>query len=181
MTPQRRQQILRALILALVVGLSVFLYLIRDQLVGLEKYGYPGIFLISILANATVILPLPGVVITSAMGAVFNPLGVAIAAGCGAALGEISGYLAGFSGRAVIERRDWHDRLVSWMRKYGDITILVLAFVPNPLFDMAGITAGALKMPLWRFLIWTALGKILKMLIFAYGGATIIRGLESLF
>jgi membrane protein YqaA with SNARE-associated domain len=181
MNPQRRQLILRVFILAMVIGLSVFLYTIRDQLVGLEKYGYPGIFLISILANATVIIPLPGIVITSAMGAVFNPLGVAIAAGCGAALGEISGYLAGFSGQAVIERRDWHEKFVNWMQKYGDITILVLAFVPNPLFDMAGITAGALKLPLWRFLLWTSIGKIFKMLVFAYGGASIIRGLESLF
>ena len=106
---------------------------------------------------------------------------MAIAAGSGAALGEMSGYLAGYSGRAVIERKDWHKKMVDWMQKYGDITIFVLAFVPNPLFDMAGITAGVLKLPLWRFLLWTMFGKILKMLIFAYGGASIIRGLERIF
>lgn len=181
MNDERRQLILRVLILLLVTGLSIYIYTIRDQLAGFEAYGYPGIFLISILANATVILPLPGVVITSAMAAVFNPFGVALAAGSGAALGEISGYLAGYSGRAVIERKEWHKKMVDWMQKYGDITILVLAFVPNPLFDMAGITAGVLKLPLWRFLLWTTFGKILKMLIFAYGGASIIRGLERIF
>ena len=38
------------------------------------------------------------------MGAIFNPIGVAVAAGLGAAIGELSGYLAGFSGQGVVER-----------------------------------------------------------------------------
>ncbi|HZW02617.1 MAG TPA: VTT domain-containing protein, partial [Anaerolineaceae bacterium] len=135
---------------------------------------YPGIFLISLLTNASLFLPLPGVLITSAMGAVFNPLGVALAAGSGAALGELSGYLAGFSGQAVIENQAWYDRLVYWMKKYGDIIVLLLAFFPNPLFDMTGLVAGSLKMPLIRFIIWTWVGKFFKMLVFALGGAAIL-------
>jgi membrane protein DedA with SNARE-associated domain len=35
------------------------------------------------------------------------------------------------------------------------------------------MTAGALKMPIYRFLFWTLIGKTLKMMMFAYGGATI--------
>ena len=49
------------------------------------------------------------------------------------------------------------------MEKYGDITILVLAFIPNPLFDLAGMVAGILKMPVWKFLIYCVIGKILKI------------------
>ncbi len=56
------------------------------------------------------------------------------------------------------------------MEKYGDITILVLAFIPNPLFDLAGISAGILKMPVWKFLLFCVIGKILKMMMFAYAG-----------
>ena len=54
--------------------------------------------MLSILSNATVLIPLPGVLLTSAMGAVFNPVYVALAAGSGAALGELSGYMAGVGG-----------------------------------------------------------------------------------
>ena len=164
----------RVAIFLLVVGLSVYLILIRDRIQELEVYGYPGIFLISLISNATVIIPLPGVVVTSAMGAVFNPFWVALASGTGAALGEISGYLAGFSGRGVVQRTPQHDRLQEWMGKYGNLTVLVLALIPNPLFDVAGITAGALKMPVLRFLLFCAIGKILKMLVFAYGGARLL-------
>ncbi len=165
------------LILVFVLALTAGLLIYRDKISTLGQYGYPGLFIISALTNATVIIPMPTIILTTAMGAVFNPIWVAVAAGSGAAVGELSGYLAGFSGRAVVENRAWFDRLVEWMKKYGDVTILVLAFIPNPLFDMAGIIAGILKMPIYRFLFWCVLGKILKMFLFALGGATLFKGL----
>ncbi len=172
-----RTFVFRAAILIFVIGLTIYLLTIADQVKHLEYLGYPGIFLVSIIANATIIVPLPTLVITSTMGAIFDPFWVAVAAGLGATIGELTGYLAGFSGSAVIENRNWYDRLTEWMRKYGDVTILVLAFIPNPLFDMAGIVAGALKLPVYRYLFWTAIGKTLKMMLFAYGGASILNGL----
>jgi membrane protein YqaA with SNARE-associated domain len=162
--------IIRGVILVLVLALTVVLIIYRNQIQSLKAYGYPGIFLFSILANATILIPVPGVVFTSAMGAVFNPLWVSLAAGAGAAIGELSGYLAGFSGQAVVEDSKRYEKVVHWMEKYGDVTILVLAFIPNPLFDLAGISAGILKMPVWKFLLFCVIGKILKMMMFAYAG-----------
>jgi uncharacterized membrane protein YdjX (TVP38/TMEM64 family) len=173
-TKEKLQNAARIAMLLAIFALTFYLLSIRDQIQHLEAYGYPGIFVLSVLANATVIIPLPGVIITSAMGAVFDPFWVAIAAGSGAAIGELSGYLAGLSGRSVIKRVPKYETIINWMKKYGDITIFVLAFFPNPAFDMAGITSGSLKVPVTRFLLWCMLGKICKMLIFAYGGATIL-------
>lgn len=165
-----RKNVIRIVALIFVIGLTVLLVLNRDSVKKLEGLGYPGIFLASMLTNATLILPIPGVLITSAMGAVFNPFWVAIASSSGATLGELSGYLAGFSGQAVVEKKKWYEKIENWMKKYGDITILVLAFIPNPAFDAAGMTAGILKMPVHKFLIYCFIGKTLKMLAFAYGG-----------
>ena len=178
---KRGMTILRIVILVAVIALTVVLLIYRDSIQALKGYGYPGIFLFSILANATILVPIPGVVFTSAMGAVFNPFWVSIAAGAGASLGELSGYLAGFSGQAVVENRQNYERVVHWMEKYGDITILVLAFIPNPLFDLAGMVAGILKMPIWKFLIYCVIGKILKMMMFAYAGEWVMRVVESIF
>jgi membrane protein YqaA with SNARE-associated domain len=175
MKPGQRIAFIRLLTFLFVVSLSIYLFSMGDRVQELEGYGYPGIFLFNLLANATLILPVPGVAVTSVMGAVFNPFWVALAAGSGAALGELSGYLAGFSGQAVIERTAVYIRIENWMRKYGVWAIFGLAFIPNPLFDMAGIIAGALRMPVFRFLFWCWLGKLLKMLMFAYFGATLIR------
>jgi membrane protein YqaA with SNARE-associated domain len=175
MSKETRLKIARILALVFVVGLTIMLYLNREEVRQLESFGYPGIFLVSMLANATLILPLPGVLFTSAMGAVFNPFWVAVAAGSGAALGELSGYLAGFGGQGIVEKTEWSEKFERWMRKYGPITILVLSFVPNPIFDVAGITAGILKMPLWQFLLFSWIGKVLKMLVFSYGGSFILN------
>ncbi|MEA3327603.1 MAG: VTT domain-containing protein [Chloroflexota bacterium] len=178
---KRTINIIRAVVLVGVIFLTVILVLYREQIQGLKAYGYPGIFLFSILANATILIPIPGVIFTSAMGAIFNPLLVSIFAGAGAALGELSGYLAGFSGQAVVENSDRYEKVVRWMRKYGDVTILVLAFIPNPLFDLAGAVAGVLKMPVWKFLIFCVIGKILKMMMFAYAGDWVMHLLDKVF
>ncbi|GAP14311.1 predicted membrane protein [Longilinea arvoryzae] len=179
MKPEDRQRIRGLLVLVFVIALSILLFVYRSHIHELEALGYPGIFLVSLLSNASLILPVPGVLFTSAMGAIFNPFWVAIAAGCGSALGELSGYLAGYSGQRVVTRSQWTDRLENWMRRYGDATVLVVAIIPNPLFDVVGILAGGLKMPIWRFLLWCWLGKTIKMLLFAYGGDVLSRFLPQ--
>ena len=95
--------ILRVLALTVVIGITVYIFSIRDHVQDFAVYGYPGIFLVMLLANATVIIPAPGVAVVFAMGNIFNPFWVALAAGTGGAIGELSGYLAGFSGQALVE------------------------------------------------------------------------------
>ena len=73
------------------MGITLYIFSIRDRVEQFAEFGYPGIFLIALLANATVLLPAPGVALIYAMGAIFNPIGVALAAGTGGALGELSG------------------------------------------------------------------------------------------
>lgn len=165
----------RVLALLFTIGISITIFIYRRQVHELQILGYPGIFLVSFLSNATIILPVPGVLFTSLMGAVFNPIFVALVAATGSTLGELSGYLAGFSGQAVVERSQTYRRIEGWMRKYGHWTILLLAFVPNPFFDIGGMVAGVIKMPVWRFLLFCWLGKLAKMLLFAFGGASIIH------
>ena len=162
--------ILRVLALLVVVAITVYVYSIRDHVKDFASYGYPGIFLITLMANATVFLPAPGVAIVFAMGSIFNPLGVTFAAGTGGALGELSGYLAGFSGQAVIENTKAYDRVHPWVVKYGGWAILVLSAIPNPFFDIAGVAAGITKMPIRRFLFACWIGQLIKMALFAYAG-----------
>ncbi|MCD6577727.1 MAG: VTT domain-containing protein [Anaerolineaceae bacterium] len=175
---EKRKILLRVVIIFALIILTIFLLLNRDKIQEFEKFGYTGIFFVSILSNATLVMPIPGVIFTSAMGAVFNPFWVAVAAGCGAALGELTGYLAGFSGQFVVERKGWYQQLTKWVEKYGNLTVFVMAFIPNPLFDLTGIAAGALKMPIPRFLFWCVLGKILKMLFFALTGSSVLQFME---
>lgn len=171
--------LLRVLALFAVVGITVYIFSIRDRVEDFAAFGYPGIFLISLLANATVLLPAPGVAVIYAMGAIFNPLAVGLAAGTGGAIGELSGYLAGFSGQAVIERMDLYDRIKPWVHKFGGWAVLVLSAIPNPFFDVAGIAAGIAKMPIHTFLFFVWIGQIIKMTLFALAGKYSIEWISN--
>lgn len=172
---------LRVLAILAVIGITVYIYSIRERVEDFAAYGYPGIFLIALMANATVFLPAPGVAVVFAMGSIFNPIGVALAAGTGGALGELSGFLAGFSGQAVVERTDIYNRIHPWIEKYGGWAILVLSAIPNPFFDIAGVAAGMAKMNVWRFLLFCWIGQLIKMAMFAYAGAYSIDWIASFY
>jgi membrane protein YqaA with SNARE-associated domain len=177
MKSKRLLNAVRILSLIIVIAITIYIFSIRDKAQELEKYSYPGIFLLSFLAYATVFLPAPGVAVVFSMGAVFNPWIVALVAGAGAALGELTGYLAGFSSQPVVERINIYQRMVEWIKKFGPITMLVLSAIPNPFFDLSGTAAGALKMPVGKFLFWTWIGETLKMLAFAFAGAFSLNSL----
>ena len=173
--------VLRVLALLAVVGLTYYIFSIRDRVEEFEQYGLLGVFVIALMANATVLLPAPGVAIIYAMGSVFNPFLVGLAGGTGGALGELSGYLAGFSGQAVIERTDVYDRFKPWVDKYGGWAIFVLSAIPNPFFDVAGIAAGISKMRMRTFLLSTWAGQLIKMTLFALAGRYSIEWLTKFF
>ena len=161
------------LVLAIIISVLVFVF--RDKFVHLENYGYLGIFLISVLGNATIILPVPVILTAFLGGGIFNPILVGIITAFGASIGELTGYLAGSAGQIVIEKDKRLKKIEGWMQKYGIVTLFVLAAIPNPLFDLAGIVAGATKVPVWKYLIVVFLGKLVKFLGFAYLGAGSIK------
>jgi len=169
----------RLLVVVLVLAISVGILALRDRFAELGAVGYFGIFLVSLVGNATVILPAPSLALVFAMGSALSPLLVGLVAGTGEALGELTGYVLGFGGQAFIEDQKIYDRLVGWMERRGDITVFVLSAVPNPFFDLAGIAAGALRYPLWRFLIFCWLGKTLKTTTVAWLGSQSVTFVEQ--
>jgi membrane protein YqaA with SNARE-associated domain len=174
-TRKRLGQPLLTLVLTIVVSVSVFV--VSDRVAAFGRYGYPGIFVLSLLSSATIILPAPSLAVVSVMGAVLNPVAVGLAAGAGEALGELTGYAAGYSGRAVVGNQVRYERMVAWTRRYGLWVVLVLSIVPNPLFDLAGIAAGALRVPLARFLVVCWVGKTVKTTAFAVAGQSLLSAL----
>jgi len=154
-----------------VLGLSVAIFALRKQFAEMAAIGYPGIFFVSLLGNATIVLPAPSLALVFAMGSALPPLFVGLAAGAGEALGELTGYAAGFGGRAVTGDRKTLQRLEAWMERAGGLTIFVLSMVPNPFFDLAGIAAGVLHYPVGRFLLACWLGKTVKTTLVAWAGA----------
>ena len=168
------------------VGLSfLFTYLSRGIMAQLQlspnsysRIAYLTSFLSLLVINLTVIAPVPvGISIMVTAAAQGDPVIVALVGSLGAAIGEFSGYFAGYFGRkvALSEDKVWSERFHNWVRKYGGLAIFVLSLQPILPFDIAGITAGAVKMPIRHF--WPALwaGRFLKYLLFIYSGMGIIQ------
>ena len=178
-----RLNVARVATVLVLIGLTVLFYLIRDQVETLRNFGYPGIFLINLIASGSIVLPIPALPFVFVMGAateIYSVFWIGIAAGLGSTLGEMSGYAAGFSGQTLVENMPMYQRFHQWTERYGLWTIVVLAIIPNPLFDMAGIAAGTLRMPLWKFFVGTLIGKLIKMWIVAYAGANSIGWIARL-
>lgn len=131
------------------------------------------LFGLAALSTATLILPAPGLALTAIAGTAGDPLVVGVVAGLGQAVGELTGYAAGWSGRSFLPDNPAVIRLSGWLQRRGLLVIFALALVPNPLFDVAGIAAGVLRMPVLRYLAAAAAGKVIKNVIVAGGAATL--------
>lgn len=152
----------------------------------LQGFSFAGVFLVNFLANFPVV-PIPGlsplgqaVILTQAARSA-TPWLVGVAGGLGMGLGETSVYYTGIAGeRAAQGKRlpgppwfrhaaTWTGRLIAHlMQRWGTATIFVLSAVPNPIFEVAGLTAGTTRMGFRRYIIPAVLGKIVRGLILVY-------------
>ncbi len=136
-----------------------------------EGVGYSGAFLINLVGSASVIIPIPGlaaVCAAAAPGVGLNIVGLGMLGATGATLGEMTGYLAGYGGQSFVQRSRFYDRMQRLVMRRGALALFILAALPTPLFDVAGLAAGSLGYPLRKFLIWVFLGKIIKFVGIAF-------------
>jgi membrane protein YqaA with SNARE-associated domain len=176
-----------ALLVALIPG-SILL-INPDLTDSLEGFGYLSVFLMNLASTATFYFPVPG--LTAAAQALIATEGeraqfpwlVGVVGGLGMALGEITAYYAGYLGAELVRGRElpgprrFHGtiqraiRWISWlMSRYGMATLFVLSAIPNPLFEIAGLTAGSVRMPFRRFIVSVTGGKVVRGLLLAYFG-----------
>ena len=157
--------------LAISIIVVIAIFLLSDQIAGLKEYGLLGAFFIALLGSATIILPTPAAAAIIAMSGSFDPIALGIVAGLGSGIGELTGYFAGDGARKLLNDRIKESKNVEeTVKKYGLPGIFVLAFIPNPLFDAAGLVAGGLKIHWLQFLVACVLGRVLRYVIFALIG-----------
>jgi membrane protein YqaA with SNARE-associated domain len=173
--------VLSIIALAAITAGSFWLALNPSWVQTAGHWGYLGAAVISFMASATVIVPAPGLAVVFSMGAALNPIALGVVAGIGSGLGELSGYIAGASGRALINRGSVNSFLHRFTTRYTVIALFVLAVLPLPIFDFAGILAGAMRVRLPVFLSAVISGKIIKHILFALMGAGFLPLLQHLF
>ena len=142
-----------------------------------ETLGYVGVFVVSLISCATVVLPIPGVFAFIPLITQFDPVLVGVVGAAGGAIGEITGYMAGYGGQGLARRGKLYSRIEAWMKRHGSWVI----FLVSTLFlvDVAGVVAGALRFPVWKFMVLMWMGKTIKyvavMLAVSWGWGIIAR------
>lgn len=166
-----KKRVIPLLTIVLVIAITVALFLYREKVAELGNYAYLSAFLISLVANATIILPVPGLGILIGLGASFNPILVGLVGAVGGTIGEMTGYTAGYSGRGLAGSKKMYARAEGWMRKRGFLAVFLFALFPFLPLDVAGLAAGALRFPLWKFLLACFLGKTVLYIVVIQTGA----------
>ena len=183
-----------ALYVAILVGVSIGLWYLFDGLCQhfgisdktLERFastGYLVVFAISLAFNALIGVPVYihiGIMVKAAE--LWDPVLVALAASVGGVLGELTAYYAGYFGKRIIiaENTPGYERLAGWMERYGPWGIFLISLQPILPVDVAGLLAGASKLPVWKFLLPCWGGKFLKYLLACYFGGAILDRLPPL-
>lgn len=174
-------RILRSSLLILALIFSATIIYFRHSLVQFSQLGIIGIFVISFLGSATVLLPVPSLLATFATGNIYHPFIVGFVAATGAALGEFTGFLAGIGSRALIGKNKLiFTKYKNYIAKYGSLAIFVMAVLPNPFFDIVGITAGIMGVKSIKFFLAVLAGQIVKFTVTAFLGAQSIDLFQSI-
>jgi membrane protein DedA with SNARE-associated domain len=165
-----KTRLLPALMLLFVVAIVVGVFLVSryypEKIESLQAYGYLGVFVISLILNATLVLPAGNILVMAVMATALPPvLGipapfmVGIIGGLAAAIGESTGYLAGFGGQAALEKKkNLYARMERWLKRWGCWLIMLFSALPL-VFDVVGLAAGALRFPYWKFLLASWAGR----------------------
>lgn len=152
--------------LALAIAVAfVMLDLGEDDITG--TWGYPALWLISLLRASSVLIPIPGGGLTIAAGAAMDPVWgipapimVGVAAGSAESIGEFTGYLAGVNSGRLMEERKFYRTVRGWIQRRAFTTMLLMSLAPSPVFDVAGLAAGAARVPIRVFYPAILIGKV---------------------
>jgi len=172
---------------AAVVALNVATYALlatetaQRWVASVEQWAYPGSFVLALLTNATLAVPVPyNPIVIQLMVAVEHPMIIAVLAAAGASLGESTGWWVGSQGRAVLPTEGRPGGFVRWLQRLSAHRwpafwgLVAFSAVPNPVFDVAGLVAGAARVPYLVFLAAAFLGRLVRFSLFALVGAALL-------
>ena len=167
-------KVLDIISILIIVGFSLLAFLMRDAVQKYAPVSYIGVLLVCFIANASVLLPAPSILVVVQYSMVLNPMLTALCGAIGATLGEMTGYLAGAHGGNLLASKI-RKKVLSVMPKHPYLVVFCFSLIPLPVFDIVGLIAGAMKLNQAKFFASCLLGKLIKMASFAWMANYIIK------
>ncbi|MFA6250297.1 MAG: VTT domain-containing protein [Candidatus Shapirobacteria bacterium] len=146
--------------IALLIG-SVFIAIKPEPFL---KLGYAGVFFFNLLSG-------PGMFLLPTLAMRMNIFGLAFFSALGMALNDSVGWIVGSSGEGIIPASEKVQKISKSIQRFGPGALLVWSLIPFP-YDLVGILAGYLKIPYWKYIIPTFLGKFIRFILISGGVVT---------
>lgn len=160
------RKIIEILLFVLIIVLSILIFINKDRLENISSTSYLGLMGLCFLANSTILLPAPSLMIAASCALILNPWLVALFAALGSSLGEFVGYAFGSISKEISPRlQALLDKFLAKI-KNKNILVFILALLPLPLFDVVGIYSGGTKMNPVKFFVACYIGKFIKLIIY---------------
>ncbi len=138
--------------------------------------AYPGVFLIAFLGNATTFVPVPYIPVVAHVANTAQLVWlVVLLAALGSVLGESVAFGVGRAEERLVENHRWFTQLRSMFARPVRAGVFLFFFAAplNPLFDVAGLAAGAFGVPYRVFFASVFLGRIVRFALIAWFGITL--------
>ena len=150
---------------------DIFISIITNSQNFINKWGYLGVFIVSLIGSASLI-PIPIQIITFSFGAALNPLLVGIIVAFGSALGSFIGYFLGLGGKEILEDKysKQLNNLNKKLKKYGIFLWLIVIHatpIPNSPFS---VLSGVVRYDYKKFFLAVLIGELILNLTFAFAG-----------
>jgi membrane protein YqaA with SNARE-associated domain len=172
-----KESVLTATIILLILGLA---YLASDFALNLppdfiKTYGIAGVFAFFIIGTMTILIPIPVDATLVILTKIYPPELLALIAGIGASLGEMTSYALGYLGHQMVDHHEL-KKAKGHFEKYGYFFVFGIAFVPVIPYDIVGLAGGYLRLPFFPFLGATMAGKVLRYYFLAKTGNWFFNG-----
>lgn len=171
----KSKRILALVIFVFSIALSIAFFVFQDYFKSTVSLGLLGLFILNFATSASLFISAPSIFAVVAGGAIYAPWQVAIVSSLGSAFGDMVGFLLGLSGRHLanhkLHKKIWFNVFTTYFKKYGGLLILILAFIPNPLFDSIGIIAGVFAYSAKKFFLFVFIGRLIRYFLLATFGS----------
>lgn len=158
---------------AMLVGINVLVYVLPIDYRSFGDLAYLGVFLVTFIANAATFFPVPYIPIFAHVAQTAQHVWLVVVLGALASvLGESVAYAVGRTQEHAVEDHRAYRWLHRWLGQplRAGIALFLLAVPLNPLFDVAGLAAGALGVRYWIFLVSVFVGRIVRLAVVAWIG-----------
>jgi membrane protein YqaA with SNARE-associated domain len=153
-----------------VIGLNVLVYFLPIDYGVFRDWAYLASFAACFVANAASVVPVPYIPVVAHLVQTAESVPLVVVAGAfGSVLGESVAFIAGRVGRRLVAGHPLYARLerVADRPFLAGLVLFAFAAPMNPLFDVAGLAAGALRFPYWVFFVAVFLARVTRLAVLA--------------